>query len=209
MHLGTYAYTFVHSYKYKTIFIWIAGQVGAIRLGISRALQNWEPGLRQYLKPGNFTYAAKYWKCGSIFVFFTYLLNEWLAAPRWLSLSHSWNILCAREVGLFVFLFKCLGLSFQNKTPHLIWASNCSAPHWIYFRGHPYLLLTLHGYRAVGYLTRDARVVERKKYGRAKARKSFQWVKRWATGISFLFGCRASSVYQDSWYPSKLFCSVG
>lgn len=59
----------------------LSGQVGAIRLGISRALQNWEPGLRPYLK-------------------------------------------------------------------------------------------------SVGYLTRDSRVVERKKYGRAKARKSFQWVKR-------------------------------
>ncbi|KAG2647297.1 30S ribosomal protein S9, mitochondrial-like [Panicum virgatum] len=59
----------------------ISGQVGAIRLGISRALQNWEPGLRPYLK-------------------------------------------------------------------------------------------------AAGYLTRDSRVVERKKPGKAKARKSFQWVKR-------------------------------
>ena len=28
------------------------GQVGAIRLGISRALQNWEPGLRPPLKEG-------------------------------------------------------------------------------------------------------------------------------------------------------------
>ncbi|XP_006658060.1 30S ribosomal protein S9, mitochondrial [Oryza brachyantha] len=59
----------------------VSGQVGAIRLGISRALQNWEPGLRPYLK-------------------------------------------------------------------------------------------------AAGYLTRDSRVVERKKPGKAKARKSFQWVKR-------------------------------
>ena len=32
--------------------------------------------------------------------------------------------------------------------------------------------------RAEGYLTRDSRVVERKKPGKAKARKSFQWVKR-------------------------------
>ena len=32
--------------------------------------------------------------------------------------------------------------------------------------------------KTAGYLTRDARVVERKKPGRAKARKSFQWVKR-------------------------------
>jgi small subunit ribosomal protein S9 len=29
-----------------------------------------------------------------------------------------------------------------------------------------------------GYLTRDSRVVERKKYGRAKARRSFQFSKR-------------------------------
>lgn len=32
--------------------------------------------------------------------------------------------------------------------------------------------------KTAGYLMRDARVVERKKPGRAKARKSFQWVKR-------------------------------
>jgi small subunit ribosomal protein S9 len=32
--------------------------------------------------------------------------------------------------------------------------------------------------KAVGFLTRDARVVERKKYGRAKARRSFQFSKR-------------------------------
>ncbi|KAF8668985.1 hypothetical protein HU200_052197 [Digitaria exilis] len=75
----------------KTLGLWdvtctvkgggVSGQVGAIRLGISRALQNWEPGLRPYLK-------------------------------------------------------------------------------------------------AAGYMTRDSRVVERKKPGKAKARKSFQWVKR-------------------------------
>jgi small subunit ribosomal protein S9 len=29
-----------------------------------------------------------------------------------------------------------------------------------------------------GYLTRDSRTVERKKYGRAKARRSFQFSKR-------------------------------
>jgi len=29
-----------------------------------------------------------------------------------------------------------------------------------------------------GFLTRDSRVVERKKYGKPKARKSFQWTKR-------------------------------
>ncbi len=32
--------------------------------------------------------------------------------------------------------------------------------------------------RAAGYLTRDARTVERKKYGRRKARRSFQFSKR-------------------------------
>lgn len=32
--------------------------------------------------------------------------------------------------------------------------------------------------KAEGYLTRDSRVVERKKPGRKKARKAFQWVKR-------------------------------
>jgi small subunit ribosomal protein S9 len=38
---------------------------------------------------------------------------------------------------------------------------------------------TLRGVvKAAGYLTRDPRVVERKKYGRAKARKSFQFSKR-------------------------------
>ena len=38
---------------------------------------------------------------------------------------------------------------------------------------------TLRGtVKAAGFLTRDSRVVERKKYGRAKARKSFQFSKR-------------------------------
>jgi small subunit ribosomal protein S9 len=32
--------------------------------------------------------------------------------------------------------------------------------------------------RAAGVLTRDPRMVERKKYGRKKARKRFQWTKR-------------------------------
>lgn len=78
-------------FKTKTLGLWdvdctvkgggVSGQVGAIQLGISRALQNWEPGLRS-------------------------------------------------------------------------------------------------GLREAGLLTRDPRVVERKKPGKAKARKSFQWVKR-------------------------------
>ena len=34
--------------------------------------------------------------------------------------------------------------------------------------------------KAAGFLTRDSRVVERKKYGRAKARKSYQFSKRYA-----------------------------
>jgi small subunit ribosomal protein S9 len=32
--------------------------------------------------------------------------------------------------------------------------------------------------KAGGFLTRDSRVVERKKYGKAKARRSFQFSKR-------------------------------
>jgi small subunit ribosomal protein S9 len=32
--------------------------------------------------------------------------------------------------------------------------------------------------RAVGYMTRDSRMVERKKYGKLKARRSPQWAKR-------------------------------
>ena len=32
--------------------------------------------------------------------------------------------------------------------------------------------------KAAGFLTRDSRAVERKKYGKAKARKSFQFSKR-------------------------------
>ena len=32
--------------------------------------------------------------------------------------------------------------------------------------------------KAAGFMTRDSRVVERKKYGRAKARRSFQFSKR-------------------------------
>ncbi|PPR77462.1 MAG: hypothetical protein CFH06_01270, partial [Alphaproteobacteria bacterium MarineAlpha3_Bin5] len=32
--------------------------------------------------------------------------------------------------------------------------------------------------KAKGFLTRDSRVVERKKYGRRKARRSFQFSKR-------------------------------
>ena len=35
--------------------------------------------------------------------------------------------------------------------------------------------------KAAGFLTRDSRVVERKKYGKAKARKSFQFSKRYYT----------------------------
>ena len=34
------------------------------------------------------------------------------------------------------------------------------------------------GIKAAGFLTRDSRVVERKKYGKAKARRSFQFSKR-------------------------------
>jgi small subunit ribosomal protein S9 len=39
-------------------------------------------------------------------------------------------------------------------------------------------LYTRGALKAAGFLTRDSRVVERKKFGRAKARKSFQFSKR-------------------------------
>ena len=35
-----------------------------------------------------------------------------------------------------------------------------------------------HVLKKEGFLTRDPRMVERKKYGRRKARRAFQWVKR-------------------------------
>ncbi len=38
--------------------------------------------------------------------------------------------------------------------------------------------LSYQALKAAGFLTRDPRVVERKKYGRAKARRSFQFSKR-------------------------------
>lgn len=41
-----------------------------------------------------------------------------------------------------------------------------------------HLIFNLGYMFAAGFLTRDSRVVERKKPGKAKARKSFQWVKR-------------------------------
>ena len=37
---------------------------------------------------------------------------------------------------------------------------------------------SLDDLKAAGFLTRDARVVERKKYGKRKARRSFQFSKR-------------------------------
>lgn len=49
-----------------------------------------------------------------------------------------------------------------------------------------------------GLLTRDPRVVERKKPGKAKARKSFQWVKRWSmvfSGTYFTCCCRSKIFY--------------
>ena len=42
-------------------------------------------------------------------------------------------------------------------------------------RYEPVLRITV---KHEGFLTRDSRVVERKKYGKAKARKSFQFSKR-------------------------------
>ncbi|RZR98033.1 hypothetical protein BHM03_00027327 [Ensete ventricosum] len=104
----------------KTLGLWdvnctvqgggISGQVGAIRLGISRALQNWEPGFRPFLKAGKYSYQIIVW----------YIV--------------------------VVLIYPTVDMAY-----------------------------VLH---VAGYLTRDPRIVERKKPGKAKARKSFQWVKR-------------------------------
>ena len=45
-------------------------------------------------------------------------------------------------------------------------------------RAHPLRAGAAHAVKREGFLTRDPRVVERKKYGRAKARRSFQFSKR-------------------------------
>lgn len=92
-----------------------SGQVGAIQLGISRALQNWEPEFRPPLR------ASKMKRLH----FFLVSYDE-------------------TDTPAFFFVF----------------------------------LLTKFSGLVGGFLTRDARVVERKKPGKAKARKSFQWVKR-------------------------------
>lgn len=103
--------------------VWVTGQVGAVQLGISRALQNWEPDLRPPLRAckinwPHFFHVKLWWEC-LIYI-------------------------CIKSKSIvFADLFWCFFV--------------CSV---------------------AGFLTRDARVVERKKPGKAKARKSFQWVKR-------------------------------
>lgn len=112
-----FLYLFSSEWKFWTF--WVTGQVGAIQLGISRALQNWEPDLRPPLR------ACK-------------IKQLHFLGQLWLE----WYI---RSIYLFFFLL--IKFSFSIRM-------------------------------VAGFLTRDARVVERKKPGKAKARKSFQWVKR-------------------------------
>lgn len=45
----------------------MTGQVGAIRLGISKALQNWEPDLRPALKDGTISQQISILSCASKF----------------------------------------------------------------------------------------------------------------------------------------------
>ena len=47
----------------------VTGQVGAIRLGISRALQNWEPDLRPALRDGTISILYQ------LFMYFFFLPN--------------------------------------------------------------------------------------------------------------------------------------
>ncbi|KAK8921929.1 hypothetical protein KSP39_PZI020006 [Platanthera zijinensis] len=71
-----------------------------------------------------------------------------------------WDVTCTVKGG------GVSGESFQPKISSFLFLGN------IYFRSVlPFL-------KAAGFITRDPRVVERKKPGKAKARKSFQWVKR-------------------------------
>jgi ribosomal protein S9 len=63
------------------------------------------------------------------------------------------------------------GLSFNLSLPLDVPGGNVLNPR----RHAPVLRPTL---RKAGFVTRDARAVERKKYGRAKARRSFQFSKR-------------------------------
>ncbi|KAF9603765.1 hypothetical protein IFM89_037851 [Coptis chinensis] len=121
----------------KTLGLWdvkctvkgggVSGQVGAVRLGISRALQNWEPGLRSDLKA------------------------DW---------ENLYNAIPSSKPLWLVHLFKALGLHA------------CSDLVTTKYRAPGLISIT------IGFLTRDPRMVERKKPGKAKARKSFQWVKR-------------------------------
>ena len=90
---------------------------------------------------------------------------------RSISLS-SWN----EDIIIYYFLLKkyidfpsrCAAFSLQAIRHGISKALQCYEPDL-----RPYL-------KQAGLLTRDSRVVERKKPGKAKARKSFQWVKRWA-----------------------------
>lgn len=114
--------------------MWLmTGQVGAIRLGISNALQNWEPDLRPALKDGTIS------KSRLVFFHVPQNYNQFF------------------QKGMF---WPCLLL--------------CSSSYVLRYD----LLLKKLICLPAGFLTRDARVVERKKPGKAKARKSFQWVKR-------------------------------
>ena len=127
------------------------GQVGAIRLGISRALQNFEPGLRPYLKAGKIGFHH----------------NPFSYSPPNNPLNDCWHYELAP-----------LLLFWQPSTSEVHWTEYFVSSFYISICAFWKLLISVFVPKTAGYLTRDSRVVERKKPGKAKARKSFQWVKR-------------------------------
>ena len=115
------------------------GQAQAVRHGIARALQNYEPALRPYLKP----YGTP-----------PVRLLGWIAGRQ------------AGRGGVADGLRR-LGGRGCGQAAAAAAAAACRAAR-----------LIAGGARAAGLLSRDSRIVERKKPGLKKARKAFQWVKR-------------------------------
>ena len=66
-------------------------------------------------------------------------------------------------------------MQITDTTPHTTDASRAAARRQQILAAVERMSAAL---KAAGFLTRDSRVVERKKYGKAKARRSFQFSKR-------------------------------
>ena len=85
-------------------------------------------------------------------------------------LRSEWLLQVTNTLGFFNVWATVKGGGNMGQSQALRHGISCALQKW-----DPDLRLPL---RQQGYLTRDPRVVERKKPGRAKARKAFQWVKR-------------------------------